>query len=205
MYFLLIKVVYKDESESRGRFWSCVCKGRTPWCNDDGGGDCEFSMVLPFGGTSLMFTMQLVRMRMKVIPRSSSGSSTKPALHLETWSCVRGGHLQIFWTLYTYTLYTGANMFTMSPHFDLLLRIGKGFWTFLFPPLWKALFFQSCLDSFPPLCAQGFPPESARISHLADIVFTSQTKLTVSNSIIGGLIQIDKIPNLCQKSKSDTK
>ena len=43
------------------------------------------SMVLPLaGGTSLMFTMRLIRMRMKVIPRSSSGSSSKPALHLET-------------------------------------------------------------------------------------------------------------------------
>ena len=43
------------------------------------------SMVLPLaGGTSLMFTMRLIRMRMKVIPRASSGSSSKPALHLET-------------------------------------------------------------------------------------------------------------------------
>ena len=77
------------------------------------------SMVLPLaGGTSLMFTMRLIRMRMKVIPRASSGSSTKPALHLilckgrtpsdllNSIHCIQG---------------------PMSPHFDLLLRIGKGF------------------------------------------------------------------------------
>ena len=158
-----------------GDFWSCVCKGRTPWCNDDGdgGGDCEFSMVLPFGGTSLMFTMQLVRMRMKVIPRSSSGSSTKPALHLETWSCVRGGHLQIFWTRYTYTLYTGANMFTMSPHFDLLLRIGKGFWTFLCSSFGKLCFsrvawihFPHCVLRVSPQNQLGFPTSPILYLHL---------------------------------------
>ena len=150
-----------------------VCKGRTPWCNDDGGGDCEFSMVLPFGGTSLMFTMQLVRMRMEVIPRASSGSSTKPALHLETWSCVRGGHLQIFWTLTLIHCIQGPTCSQCLLTLIYFCGSEKVFEHFYFPPFGKLCFsrvawihFPHCVLRVSPQNQLGFPTSPILYLHL---------------------------------------
>ena len=115
-------------------------------------------MVLPFGGTSLMFTIQLVRMRMKVIPRASSGSSTKPALHLETWSCVRGGHLQIFWTLCTHIHCIQVPTWSQCL-LTLIYFCGseKGFEHFYLPPL-ESFVFPELPGFISPIVCTGFPP-----------------------------------------------